>query len=66
MPHDFPHWKTTYHYFWHWRRRGWWEQLNTALHARVRVALGREVQPSAGIIESNFLLQINVEPIEPT
>ena len=52
LPHDFPQWKTVYHYFWHWRRRGWWEQLNTALRARVRVALGREVQPSAGIIDS--------------
>ena len=52
IPHDLPHWKTAYHYFWHWRRRGWWQQLNTALRGYVRVALGREVQPSAGIIDS--------------
>jgi putative transposase len=52
MPHDLPHWKTVYHYFWQWRRRGWWEQLNAVLRAQVRVALGREAQPSAGIIDS--------------
>jgi putative transposase len=52
MPHELPHWKTAYHYFWHWRRRGWWAQLNTALRAHLRVALRREVQPSAGIIDS--------------
>jgi len=52
MPHDLPHWKTVYHYFWQWRRRGWWEQLNAALRAQVRVALGRAAQPSAGIIDS--------------
>jgi|SRR5215469_5321539 len=52
MPHDLPHWKTAYHYFWQWRRRGWWEQLNAALRGQVRVALGRKAQPSAGIIDS--------------
>lgn len=52
MPHDLPRWKTAYHYFWHWRQQGWWEQLNTTLRGYVRVALGREVQPSAGIIDS--------------
>lgn len=52
MPHDFPHWKTAYHYFWQWRQRGWWEQLNTTLREQVRLALGRKAQPSAGIIDS--------------
>jgi len=52
MPHDLPHWKTAYHYFWQWRQRGLWEHLNTALRGHVRVALGREAQPSAGIIDS--------------
>lgn len=52
MAHDLPHWKTAYHYFWQWRQRGWWEQLNAVLRAQLRVALGREAQPSAGIIDS--------------
>jgi putative transposase len=55
MPHDFPHWKTAYHYFWRWRQRGWWEQLNTTLREQVRVALGRKAQPSAGIIDSQSI-----------
>jgi transposase len=24
-PHDLPAWRTVYHYFWSWRRRGVWE-----------------------------------------
>jgi putative transposase len=52
MPHDLPPWKTAYHYFWRWRQRGWWEQLNTTLREHVRVALGRKAQPTAGIIDS--------------
>ncbi len=52
LPHDFPPWATAYHYWWVWRRSGLWEQLNTRLREHVRVALGREAQPSAGIIDS--------------
>jgi putative transposase len=52
VPHDLPHWKTVYHYFRQWRQQGKWEHLNTALREKVRVALGRDAQPSAGIIDS--------------
>ncbi|MCS6773775.1 MAG: transposase, partial [Thermoflexales bacterium] len=30
LPHDFPAWKTVYHYFRRWRRDGTWERLNAA------------------------------------
>ena len=52
VPHDLPPWTTAYHYWWVWRQTGLWEQLNTRLREHVRVALGREAQPSAGIIDS--------------
>jgi transposase len=52
LPHDFPPWKTVYHYFRSWRLDGTWERMHTALRERVRVRLGRNPQPSAGIVDS--------------
>jgi putative transposase len=52
LPHDFPPWKTVYHYFWTWRRDGTWEALHDALREQVRVAGGREPSPSAAILDS--------------
>jgi putative transposase len=52
LPHDFPPWKTVHHYFRMWRIDGTWERLNTALCERMRVRLGRNPQPSAGIVDS--------------
>jgi transposase len=52
LPHDLPKWKTAYHYLWRWRRLGLWEKIHTQLREQLRVAEGREAQPSAGIIDS--------------
>jgi putative transposase len=52
LPHDFPPWKTVHHYFRIWRLDGVWEQLNKALRERLRVRLGRNPQPSAGMVDS--------------
>ncbi len=52
LPHDFPPWKTFYHYFRLWRLDGTWERLHEALRHRARVRLGRDPQPSAGIMDS--------------
>jgi putative transposase len=52
LPHEFPPWQTVYHYFRRWRLDGTWERLHTALRERVRVQAGRNLQPSAGIIDS--------------
>src|ERR671915_2174189 len=41
---------TTYVRIWH--IDGVWEQLNTALRERLRVRLGRNPQPSAGVVDS--------------
>jgi transposase len=52
VPHDLPPWGTVWWYFRQWREAGVWEQVNTVLRERVRVRLGREPTPSAGIVDS--------------
>jgi putative transposase len=52
LPYNFPKWKTVYHYFWYWHKEHIWERLYTRLSEHLRVALGREAQPSTGIIDS--------------
>jgi len=52
MPHDLPPWKTVYHYFRLWREDGIWAQISDALRIEVRVAEGRDPQPSAAILDS--------------
>src|SRR3712207_3359225 len=52
LPRDFPPWKTVYHWFRRWRIDGTFEQLNVALGERMRAQLGRNPQPSAGIVDS--------------
>ena len=52
LPHEFPPWKTVFHYFRRWCLDGTWEALNHAMRERLRVRLGRDPQPSAGIVDS--------------
>jgi putative transposase len=52
LPHDFPHWKTVYTYFRNWCHDGSWERMNAALRTELRVANGREPEPSAAILDS--------------
>ena len=44
--------QSIYCWFRRWRIDGTWERLNAALCERVRVSLGRNVHPSAGIVDS--------------
>jgi putative transposase len=52
LPKDFPPWKTVYDWFRRWRLDGTWERLNAELRQRLRWRLGRNPQPSAGIVDS--------------
>jgi putative transposase len=52
LPHDFPPWETVYSYFSTWRRAGVWEQAHDALREQVRIARGRDPEPSAAILDS--------------
>lgn len=60
LPHVFPPWKTVYHYFRLWRIDGTWEKLNAAIRKRLRVRLGRDPQPSAGIVDSQSVKSTGV------
>jgi transposase len=52
MPHDLPPWSTVYDYFRKWRSSGAWEHIHTFLREQLRVKIGRESTPSAGIVDS--------------
>lgn len=52
LPETFPPWGTVFSQFRRWRINGTWERIHTHLREMVRVRLGRNAQPSAGIIDS--------------
>ena len=51
LPSVFPPEGTVRGYFHQWRRSGLWERLHDALRPQVRVAAGRDAEPSAGSID---------------
>jgi putative transposase len=52
LPREFPPWRSVYYWFRKWRIEGTFERLNAALRERLRTRLGRNAQPSAGIVDS--------------
>ena len=52
LPYEYPPWPTVYWWFRRWRLDGTWERLHAALRECLRVAQGRDPQPSAGILDS--------------
>jgi putative transposase len=60
LPHEFPPWQTVYHYFRLWRLDGTWERVHTALRERLRAKVGRDPQPSAGIIDCQSIKTTSV------
>ena len=52
LPREFPPWKTVFHYFRAWRLDGTWERMNRAMRRMLREKLGRDPEPSAGIVDS--------------
>jgi putative transposase len=55
LPREFPPWKTVYDWFRRWRIDGTWERLNAELRERLRLHLGRNPNPSAGIVDSQSI-----------
>ena len=47
-----PPWKTVYDWFRRWRIDGTWERLNAGLRKVLRQRIGRDPNPSAGIVDS--------------
>ena len=52
LPHDFPKWQTVYGYFRQCVKTGVWERINEALRLAVRVAEGKQAEPTAAILDS--------------
>src|SRR5579863_1733907 len=52
MPHDLPPWQTAFYYFRSWRNDGTGETIHSAVREQARKRLGREVTPSAAILDS--------------
>src|SRR3954463_9353464 len=52
LPHDLPARSTVSESFGQWRDDGTWQEILDALRQAVRVALGRDKDPSAGSIDS--------------
>jgi putative transposase len=52
LPCEFPPWRSVYYWFRKWRIEGTFERLNAALREHLRELSGRNVQPSAGIVDS--------------
>ena len=51
-PHDFPPEGTVRDYFHRWRRDGTWQRIHDTLRRQVREEAGKDVEPSAGSIDS--------------
>jgi transposase len=52
LPVDFPPWEAVYAFFQRWSQRGLPQRLTDRLRGRLRVAMGRDRQPSAAIVDS--------------
>ncbi len=52
LPREFGPWKTVYHYFWLWSKKGFWQTIHDILRDGVRVQAGKRTQPTAAILDS--------------
>jgi transposase len=52
LPVDFPPWEAVYAFFQRWNERGLPQRLAHRLPGRLRVGVGRDVQPTAAVVDS--------------
>lgn len=52
LPGDFPPRSTVQYYFYLWRDQRLWRRINLALVRRARAAMGRDIVPSAAVLDS--------------
>lgn len=52
LPKEFPPWTTVFWYFQEWQAQGVWDAITDALRRKLRLKLGRDETPTAGIVDS--------------
>ncbi len=52
LPHDFPPWQLVAYYYYMWVADGTLEHINDYLREEIRIELGRDPEPSVGLIDS--------------
>jgi putative transposase len=52
LPNDFASWKIVYYYFSTWKRNAIWEDIHQLLVEKVRASVGKNEEPSVGIIDA--------------
>ena len=60
LPHDFPPWSTVFKTYQRWTREGVLDAIHNALRRAVRVAAGREPEPTAAILDSQSVKSTDV------
>jgi putative transposase len=63
LPHDLPPWQTVSWYLQRWQNDGTWPRLLQTLRRRARQQVGRDPEPSAGIIDRQ---SIRTSPVRGT
>lgn len=62
LPADFPPWQTVYGQFRQWQQRRVTERIVTLLREELRLAGGRDAQPTAGVIDSQSVRGADTVP----
>ena len=63
MPNDLPPWAAVYQQAQHWLRAGCFEALAYDLRALLRMAAGREREPTAAVLDSRtFRSSVHLTP----
>lgn len=60
LPHDFPRWRSVFQWYKRWSREGILEMIHAHLRTMVRLAAGRNEEPTAGIIDSQSVKSTDV------
>ena len=63
LPHDLPPWQSVYNYFRQLKGDGTWEHINKALRTQIRIADGRDAEPSAAILDSQSVKTTSVKGV---
>ncbi len=60
LPHDFPPWRTVFNWYQKWTEDGILEDVHDKLRRMVRVAEGRDPEPTAAILDSQSIKSTDV------